>query len=1053
MRQDTKVVASEASQTDHTGKTDSPILIQALFKLAALADHEIRSGLDGVLNLLKCEINAETICLFAVAPSKELDLIQQIGIEMRHEATLEAHRLAAKLSSQNRANTCGECVESAAVQSLAAKDAVGNVCVVLTFDVAQQVARQANICDDEIVKILQAISNALHRAPLGEGALRSDLVEAADRVDMGIAFFDANGQISFRNGPFKLFFKEYEGSLETLDGAKETIEKLALKLALPGGESAESSDLGNKRVMISNGRILDLKIRLLPSGTTLVQCVDIGGCPIEKARMRAAIDGAGLGTWEWTLSTGQHKINARWAEMLGYSIDEFDLMTFDRFENLVHPDSLELLKKESEKVQAGEIDTIEAEIQMFHKSGRLVWVKSQGRVAAFDANGVPAIMSGIHMEISDLKLAESRLLNLLEGAHIGTWDWDLITDTQTGNQQWVEMLGYSSSDVGPITYNSWRSLVHPDDIDAVEEGVKRSIAGKTDSLIAEYRMRHQDGHWVWLLDRAKVVSRDRHGRAAFIAGLQIDISEQKAREEALQAAKSDLVRAFNDRNTAEKRLADIAAVSDDLFWEQDSDMRFQFLSHRKFRNMSGENKRELLGSTLQEWLEDRPYERASPNWNNLVAKLEARESFRDFVCEVYSKQSGEHRWLRFNGAPAYNAEGEFLGFRGVGSDITQLYRAKLNAEEASKSKTLFLANMSHEIRTPLNGVLGMAEVLDNTLRDPAKKKMIQTIRNSGESLLNILNDILDMSKIEARKLELELLPFDPTELAMRVEELHQLRADEKGLDFEVSIGMGAQKSRVGDSHRIRQILNNLISNAIKFTDTGEVSVNLKGKPGRPFVIEVSDTGIGMSEKHIAEIHNDFTQADSSITRRFGGTGLGMSITKTLIEMMHGTISIQSELGVGTKITVELPLPVDEGLPVQPKRVEAADMSLKGRHVLIADDNATNCTVLKHLVHQLGATSVVTSNGLEALNAWEEQKFDLLLLDIAMPVMDGKTALQKIREAEASSGRPYTSAIAVTANVMPYQISEYIEAGFDVTIAKPVSAKQICHAAVALLEEV
>ncbi len=1052
MRQETKVVASEATQTGQTGEPESSILTQALTTLAALADHEIRSGLETVLSLLKREVGADSICLFSVSPREELELVQHLGNEAPHGAALKDHRLTAKLSLQSSPDSCDACDETAAVQSLAAKDVAGNVCVVLTFDTGERVARRDAIRNDEIVKVLLAISSVLRRAPLGGVSLRSDLVEAADMVEMGIAFFDASGQISFRNGPFRRFFKEYEGSLKTLDALKKTIEKLRLELVFPGGGAPEPSNANDKRVMISDGRILDLKIRLLPSGTTLIQCADIGGCPIEKARMQAAIDGAGLGTWEWTMSTGQHKINARWAEMLGYTIDELGSMTFDRFQSLVHPDSLKELKKMSEKVLLGETDSFEAEIQMFHKSGRLVWVKSQGRVAAFDSNGAPAVMSGVLLEISDLKLAEGRLLELLEGAHIGTWDWDLIADTQTGNQQWVQMLGYSSDEIGPITYNSWRALVHPDDIDAVEEEAKRSLEGETDSLLAEYRMRHLDGNWVWLLDRARVVSRDRDGRAAYIAGIQIDISEQKAREEALQAAKSELERAFNDRNTAEKRLADIAAVSDDLFWEQDSEMRFQFLSHRKFREMSGENKTELLGSTLTEWLADRPGLRASADWDGLLAKMEDHKPFRDFVSGFYSEAHGEPRWLRFNGAPVFNADGEFQGYRGVGSDVTQLYRAKLKAEEASKSKTLFLANMSHEIRTPLNGVLGMAEVLDNTLTDPTKKKMIRTIRNSGESLLNILNDILDMSKIEARKLELELLSFDPTELATRVEELHQLRADEKGLDFEVSIAMGAQKPRIGDCHRIRQIMNNLISNAIKFTDKGEVSVSLKGRPGRPFVIEVSDTGIGMNEKHISEIHDDFTQADPSITRRFGGTGLGMSITKSLVEMMHGTITVQSEVGAGTKITVALPLPVDDALPVPPKQVETSDLCLKGRHILIADDNPTNCTVLEHLVHQLGATSVVTVNGLEAVQAWEQEDFDLLLLDIAMPVMDGKTALQTIREAEASSGRPYTNAIAVTANVMPYQISEYIEAGFDVTIAKPISAKQVCRAAAALLDE-
>jgi len=1032
--------------------SESPIVIRALTKLAALADHEIDAGLAGVLNLLKQEIGADTICLFSVSPGKDLELVQLLEVGEPEDAVLMAHRAQARVSLHINPNAPDDECATASIQTVLAQDTACDTCMILTYDVARKDASEPSISDAELVQVLLAIRVVLHRKPSGAGALIRARDEAADTVGMGIAIYDASGKISFQNRSFKQLCDAVEGEMALFDAARKKFENLALKVALPSRETPEGENDRNKIIMLPNGRVCDLKIKPLPSGSTLISCADIGDGLTEGARMLAAIDGAGVGTWEWTLSTGQCRINARLAEMLGYTLDELDPVTIESFKSLVHPASLREVSKEWDKVLSGESDKFEVEMQMFHKSGRLIWIKSQGRVTALDSDGAPAILSGIHLDISDLKLTESRLLNLLDGAHIGTWDWDLVADVQTGSQQWVEMLGYSLGELSKITYQTWRGLVHPDDIDQVEEGVQQSISGETDSLVAEYRMRHKNGSWVWLLDRARVVSRDRDGRAVFVAGIQIDISEQKAREEALQAAKSDLERAFNDRNAAEMRLADIAAVTDDLFWEQDSEQRFQFLSHRKFREMSGADKVELLGSTLKEWLADRPDVRASADWDGLLAKMEARKPFRDFVSEFYSEKQGQPRWLRFNGAPVFNADGEFQGYRGVGSDVTQLYRAKLKAEEASRSKSLFLANMSHEIRTPLNGVLGMAEVLDNTLTDPAKKKMIRTIRNSGESLLNILNDILDMSKIEARKLELELLPFDPTELAMRVEELHQLRADEKGLDFEVSIAMGAQKPRIGDSHRIRQILNNLISNAIKFTDKGEVRVNLKGKPGRPFIIEVTDTGIGMSEKHISEIHTDFAQADPSITRRFGGTGLGMSITKTLVEMMHGTIAVQSELGVGTKISVELPLPVADAAPLLPKHAETSDICLKGRHILIADDNPTNCTVLEHLVDQLGATSVVTANGLEALRAWEEQSFDLLLLDIAMPVMDGKTALQTIREAEYSSGRSYTSAIAVTANVMPYQVSEYIEAGFDVTIAKPVSAKQICHAAMALLEE-
>lgn len=227
---------------------------------------------------------------------------------------------------------------------------------------------------------------------------------------------------------------------------------------------------------------------------------------------------------------------------------------------------------------------------------------------------------------------------------------------------------------------------------------------------------------------------------------------------------------------------------------------------------------------------------------------------------------------------------------------------------------------------------------------------------------------------------------------------------------------------------------------------------LRGKPGRPLVIEIRDTGIGMSAEQVKNIHEEFMQADSSITRRYGGTGLGMSITRTLVEMMGGQISISSEIGAGTRVVVELPLPNSDVPLVVDVPPMAQPLSVTGLHFLIADDNATNCTVLRHLVRQIGAEATVVSNGLDALNAWRQGRFDLLLLDIAMPVMDGKTAIQGIRCEERASGRRYTPAIAVTANMMPFQISEYLSAGFDATIGKPVSSRQLSPVIAALLDQ-
>lgn len=248
------------------------------------------------------------------------------------------------------------------------------------------------------------------------------------------------------------------------------------------------------------------------------------------------------------------------------------------------------------------------------------------------------------------------------------------------------------------------------------------------------------------------------------------------------------------------------------------------------------------------------------------------------------------------------------------ADVTEEYQNELRlqalvakSESQSRSKSQFIANMSHEIRTPLNGVLGMAEVLDRLVRDTAQKKMLSTIRHSGELLLSILNDVLDMSKIEAGKLELEATLFRPSQIASQVQELYSVSADEKGLELEILTSGRPDDARVGDPHRLMQIIQNLVSNAIKFTAEGEITVIFSCQPGRPFIIEVRDTGIGMSDEQMARIFNAFEQADGSVTRRFGGTGLGMAIVAKLVSLMNGQIQVESNPGEGTSIRVILPL--------------------------------------------------------------------------------------------------------------------------------------------------
>ena len=865
------------------------------------------------------------------------------------------------------------------------------------------------------------------------------LASIVDMLEHGIALYDANGAISYRNARYRdLFGQNLAGTGMLAD------IKAFLNLA-PG-----DSEVSETRLMLPDGRAILVRLSAVSGGGHLVNCTDVTASHHTEARLTSAIDGAEVGTWEWTVESGQNLINDRWAEMLGYTREELEPVTIDTFIRLVMPEDRGPLQKAWEDLFAANGDRLELEFRMFHKNGHLVWVLSRGRTTVFSADGRPAVMSGVHLEITQLKLTQDRLSQLVNGARIGTWDWDLITDEQRGNQEWASMLGYAFEEVLPFTYDRWRGLVHPDDIPAVELSMAQCVNGEKDSFVAEYRMHHKDGSWVWMIDRARVISKMENGRAAFIAGIQIEITEQKAREEALQTAKTDLERALADRNRAEQRLADIAAVSEDWFWEQDSDLRFQFFSQMDFLGSNPGPDSDFIGKSWQDWLVGRPTEEGSADWPMLFRQLEQQLPFKDFAFMLTPEAGAEPRWVRFSGAPIVNTDGSFGGYRGVGSDVTLYYLAKAKAEDANQSKSMFLAHMSHEIRTPLNGVLGMAEVLDAALVDAKHKRMIATIRNSGEALLNILNDILDVSKIEARKLDLELLPFDPADLAAQVEELHRARADEKGLEFEVFLGMGAEHPRIGDAHRLRQVLNNLISNAIKFTATGSVHVGLKGKPGRPFVIEVTDTGIGMTPEQLSHLHDEFVQADSSITRKYGGTGLGMAITRSLVDLMGGEITVTSEVDVGTRMTITLPLEVhDEPLPSAAVLPDPA-LTLEGLHILVADDNETNCTVMGYILRNLGATSVMTKNGQEALTAWEVGGHDAVLMDVAMPVMDGKTAVQIIRARENAQGLPHTPVIAVTANVMPYQISEYIEVGFDACIGKPVSSNAILHAVRSLL---
>ncbi|ABK98962.1 hybrid sensor histidine kinase/response regulator [Pelobacter propionicus] len=639
-----------------------------------------------------------------------------------------------------------------------------------------------------------------------------------------------------------------------------------------------------------------------------------------------------------------------------------------------------------------------------------------------------------------LREKELRLDLVRKTFQIGFWEYEPGGDGEHGDDAMLRFLG-KQADESASLYESWRASVLPEDLVEVEGGLRAALNEKT-PFDTTYRFRRDDGQLRVIRAHGRLRKRE-EGRPPCLIGVSKDITE--------------LVQSEHAMRDNERFLKILANVIPGMvgYWTYEQYCAF---ANDEYQLWFGRSPEEMLGMHIRELLGTELYQDIEPFIHG------ALEGVPQHFQHALTRSDGQHCHTMIHYIPDMEGE-QVRGFYELVSDITELKQTQFRLEElntalqqrteeaeaANAAKSRFLANMSHEIRTPMNAVLGLLHLLQRTELSPRQHDYIEKVQMASRSLLGILNDILDFSKIEADKMELETVPFFPQELLNNLAVFLSPSLQNKKVELLFDVDADLPPTLLGDALRLQQVLLNLTGNAVKFTEQGRIVVTIQVvslTPDQARVrFSVKDTGIGIPADKLESVFTGFVQAESSTTRRFGGSGLGLTISRRLVRLMGGELEVESTLGKGSTFHFTITLGRDGDTPAMNGRAYtgrngAGQRSrLKGLHLLVVEDNPINRQIAQELLSQEGAGVEVASSGRQGLDliARAQAPFDAVLMDIQMPDMDGYSASRRIRDALGMINLPI---IAMTANALPDDRRRCHAAGMDGHIAKPIDPETL-----------